>query len=419
MGMGGTMTIRGGSPLYGTAQVPAAKNSVLPLLAAALLCGGPVRLAGAPRLSDVEDCLAILRAMGCAAAWQGADIVVEGGPACCRLPAAETARMRASILFAAPLLGRLGRVETALPGGCRIGARPVDWHLDALARMGARVEWAGQRLILTAPVGLHGAELRLPGPSVGATETVLLAGCAARGRTILHGAAMEPEIADLARFLNRCGARIEGAGSGRIVIEGGRALRGAAYAPMPDRICAATLACAAASARGWVTVAGCAPALYAPVLDILEGAGCCVLRGPEAATIGCAGPLRGAGHLVTGGYPALATDAAPLVAAALLTAAGETVIEDRVFEARFGCAGGFAAMGAGVRVCGGGRTLHIAGGGRLRGACVAAQDLRGGAALVVAALGARGVSRVSGCEYIARGYPSLGAMLAALGARIG
>ena len=238
--------VRGGRPLYGTAQVPAAKNSVLPLLAASLLCGGPVRLRGVPRLSDVEGCMALLRGVGCAAAWDGGDVVVEGRAACCRLPAEETARMRASVLFAAPLLGRLGRAETALPGGCNIGARPVDWHLGALERMGARVEQAGDRLILTAPAGLRGACIRLPGPSVGATETVLLAGCAAHGPTRLQGAAREPEIVDLARFLNACGGCVRGAGSAEIVIEGGRPLHGAAFAPMPDRICASTLACAAA-----------------------------------------------------------------------------------------------------------------------------------------------------------------------------
>ena len=418
--MGGTIVVRGGRPLYGTAQVPAAKNSVLPLLAASLLCTGPVRLRGVPRLSDVEGCLALLRAAGCAAGWDGGDVVVTGRASCCRLPAGETARLRASVLFAAPLLAKLGRAETALPGGCRIGARPVDWHLAALERMGARVEQAAQRLLLTAPAGLHGAEIRLPGPSVGATETVLLAGCAARGQTRLQGAAMEPEIVDLARFLNQCGGCVRGAGTAEIVIEGGRPLHGTAYDPMPDRICASTLACAAAAARGWVTVAGCAPGLYAPVLDILEQAGCRVLRSAQSATVGCAGGLRGAGRLVTGGYPALATDAAPLVAAALLTARGQTVIEDRVFEARFGCAGGFAALGAAVRTMRGGRELWIEGAGArpLHGAQMAAGDLRGGAALVVAALAAEGESRIAGCGYIDRGYPALEQMLARLGARI-
>ena len=414
--MGGTMTVQGGCPLYGTAEVPAAKNSVLPLLAASVLCNGPVRLEQVPRLSDVEDCLSILRAVGCAAAWEGEDLAVSGPPSCCRMPLAETARMRASVLFAAPLLARLGRVETALPGGCRIGARPVDWHLMALEQMGAQVAQAGERLVLTASAGLHGTEFCLPGPSVGATETVMLAGCAARGKTLLHGAAKEPEIFDLAQFLNRCGGRVQGAGTDEITIEGPCALRGISYRPMPDRICASTLACAVAAARGWVTIAGCSPVLYAPVLDILERAGCTVVRGQDSARVGRMGTLRGAGYLVTGGYPDLATDAAPLVAAALLSAEGPTLIEDRVFEARFGCAEGFAAMGAAVKASG--RKLRVEGGGPLRGAAVTARDLRGGAALVVAALGAQGKTRIAGCEYIARGYAGLGEMLGGLGARI-
>ena len=410
------MTVEGGRPLYGTVEVPAAKNSVLPLLAASVLCSGPVRLEQVPRLSDVEDCLAILRAVGCTAVWEGEDIQVSGPPVWCRMPLEETERMRASVLFAAPLLARLGRVETALPGGCRIGARPVDWHLSALEQMGAKVSQAGQRLVLTAPAGLRGAELCLPGPSVGATETVLMAGCAARGLTILHGAAKEPEIVDLADFLNRCGGKIDGAGTDAIRIEGPCVLRGTSYRPMPDRICASTLACAAASGRGWVTIAGCSPSLYSPVLDILEGAGCTVMRGTSSATVGRMGALRGAGHLVTGGYPGLATDAAPLVAAALLSAEGKTWIQDRVFEARFGCAEGFRAMGAAAAVRG--RTLELEGGCPLHGADVTARDLRGGAALVVAALGAAGRTRIEGCEYIARGYASLGEMLSALRARI-
>ena len=413
------MKVWGGGPLYGTARVPAAKNSVLPLLAACLLCGGPVRLTGAPRLADVEESLTLLRGAGCAAGWEGGDIVVRGPAGCCRLPDAAAERMRASILFAAPLLGRLGRVETVLPGGCRLGPRPVDWHLAALEQMGAEVRWAGQRLILTAPAGLRAAELRLPRPSVGATETVLLAGCAARGVTVLHGAAREPEIADLARFLNRCGGRVEGAGTPDITIEGGRALRGTVYAPMPDRIVASTLACAAASARGWVKVDGCDPALYAPVLDVLETAGCTVRRSASSAEVGCTGRLRGAGRLVTGGYPDLATDAVPLVAAALLTAEGETLLEDRVFASRFGCAAGFAAMGADVSLEQGGRALRIRGVRRLHGAEAAAPDLRGGAALVLAALAAQGESRITGCGHIRRGYPDLGGILSSLGARMG
>ena len=214
----GRIWVMGGRPLNGTAAIPAAKNSVLPLIAAALLCRGPVRLRAVPRLSDVECSLGLLRGAGCAAHWQGADIVVAGMPSNSTLPGETAAQMRASILFCAPLLARLGRAETSLPGGCNIGARPIDLHLEGLARMGAKELDAGAgKLVLAAPGGLHGTDFTLRFPSVGATETLLLAAACARGTTVLRGAAREPEISDLADFLNRCGGRIEGAGTSTFI----------------------------------------------------------------------------------------------------------------------------------------------------------------------------------------------------------
>ena len=243
------IVVTGGWPLNGTVCVPAAKNSVLPLLAAVLLCQRPVRLRGVPRLSDVECSLALLRGAGCTAQWQGSDVALSGSPVQSTLPGQTAAQMRASILFCAPLLARLGRAETVLPGGCRIGSRPIDLHLTGLARMGVQELDAGPgRLVLLAPSGLHGAEITLRFPSVGATETLLLAAACARGRTVLRGAAREPEVADLADFLNRCGGSVEGVGSSTLVIEGRRALGGCVFSPLPDRIFASTLACAAAGA---------------------------------------------------------------------------------------------------------------------------------------------------------------------------
>ena len=177
--MGGDLIITGGMPLNGTVHIPAAKNSVLPLLAAALLCNGTVRFLQVPHLADVDTSVELLQGAGCTARWQGSDITVQGVPSTCRLAPEAAARMRASILFCAPLLARLGRVETVLPGGCRIGARPVDLHLSGLAQMGVHCREEGARLILTAPAGLHGADITLGFPSVGATETLLLAAAAA------------------------------------------------------------------------------------------------------------------------------------------------------------------------------------------------------------------------------------------------
>lgn len=417
LGMAGDWIITGGRPLQGRVEVPAAKNSVLPLLAAALLCSGPVRLQNVPRLTDVGDCLALLRGVGCTAGWQGAALAVQGQPMRTDLAPEAAGRMRASILFCAPLLARLGRVNTVLPGGCRIGARPIDLHLQGLAQMGVRqLPAAPGQLTLYAPAGLRGAEICLAFPSVGATETLLLAAATAQGQTVLHGAAKEPEIVDLAAFLNACGGCVEGAGTDTIRVQGRRCLAGCTFAPMADRIIASTLACAVAAAGGRVELAGCAPGLYAPLLEILEQMGCTVERAHDAAAISRFGALRGAGNVHTAPYPGLATDAAPLLAAVMLCAQGESSLQDRVFENRFACAGGFAALGANVRVAE--RTLYVQPAGALHGAKLTAPDLRGGAALVIAALAARGSSRLSGTEFIRRGYADLDRLLAGLGAQI-
>lgn len=417
IGMAGDFVITGGRRLFGTVQIPAAKNSVLPLLAAALLCSGTVRLKNVPRLADVEDGLALLRAAGCAAGWQGADILVCGMPRRWQLEHKAAGRMRASILFCAPLLARLGRAETVLPGGCRIGARPIDLHLEGLARMGVQYRQTERgELSLCAPHGLHGAGIHLRLASVGATETLLLAAASARGETVLTNAAKEPEIIDLASFLNHCGGCVQGAGTSTIRIRGRQILRGGSFCPVADRITASTLACACTAAGGRVELTGCAPALYAPVLETLERMGCTVERGAESAVLARFGELRCAGTVHTGVYPQLATDAAPLLAAVMLGAKGESCICDHVFEHRFGCAEGFRAMGARVRTPG--QSICVEPGGRLHGACVEAADLRGGAALVIAALAAQGNSRVTHTEFIDRGYADLAQTLSALGAQI-
>ena len=415
--MAGDWIITGRRPLQGRVVLPAAKNSVLPLLAAALLCSGPVQLDHVPRLTDVEDCLTLLRGVGCMADWQGDAVRVQGEPSWTVLAPETAGRMRASILFCAPLLARLGRAETALPGGCRIGARPIDLHLNGLAQMGVRqLSAAADRLVLVAPAGLHGAEICLGFPSVGATETLLLAAATAQGQTILHNAAREPEITDLGDFLNACGGCVEGAGTDTIRVQGRYSLTGCRFVPVADRITASTLACACAAAGGRMELAGCAPQLYAPVLEILEQMGCTVERENNAAAVSRFGRLRSIGAVCTGVYPGLATDAAPLLAAVLLNAEGPSSIEDRIFERRFACAEGFAAMGADVQVEG--RTLRVLSGRALHGASVQAPDLRGGAALVLAALAARGRSRVGNTGFIDRGYAGLAQTLAGLGAQI-
>lgn len=246
--MAGDYIITGGRPLNGTVRVPAAKNSVLPLLAASLLCSGPVRLCGVPELADVAESLALLRSAGCTAERQGADVRVDGVPGSGTLAAGPAGRMRASILFCAPLLARLGRAQTVLPGGCRIGARPIDLHLAGLVQMGACPQLEGERLLLTAPAGLHGADITLRFPSVGATETLLLAAALAQGETTLRGAAREPEIEDLAAFLNRCGGRVRVEGR-TLYAEPGGTLQGTVL-EAPDLRGGAALVIAALAAQG-------------------------------------------------------------------------------------------------------------------------------------------------------------------------
>ena len=415
------LLIRGGNRLQGEVTIQGAKNSVLPILAATILTGGSVELRRCPRLRDVEASIRILQALGCKAGWRGDMLEVDtAGMTGCDVPDALMREMRSSVIFLGAILARCGEASLTSPGGCELGPRPIDLHLEGLGRMGAKELDAGAgRLVLAAPGGLHGADITLRFPSVGATETLLLAAVCARGTTVLRGAAREPEISDLAEFLNRCGGRIEGAGTSTLRIEGRRGLSGCDFSPLPDRIFASTLACAVAAAGGRVELTGCPPALYAPVLEILEQMGCTVERGADRAEVARFGRLYGAGRVFTGVYPGLATDAAPLLAAAMLCAEGESSIEDVIFERRFGCAEGFERLGG--RVKRSGRVLSVgplpeSG---LHGAALTAPDLRGGAALVLAALAAGGKSWVEDTRHIDRGYAGLTETLAALGARIG
>ena len=284
--------------------------------------------------------------------------------------------------------------------------------------MGAHItEKDGGALEVTAPDGLAGADICLRFPSVGATETLLMAAAAARGETVLRGAAVEPEVTDLVRFLQGAGADITGVGTRVLHIRGRELLMGTQHAVCPDRITAATVLCAVAGCGGEVLLTNTCNAHLAEVLRILRRAGCMVsVSGDSSVALASSGALRAAGGWDTGVYPSFPTDAAPLMAAALLRAQGESRVTDTIFENRFACAEGFLRLGASVNVCG--RTLHVHGMDLLNGADVEAPDLRGGAALVIAALQAQGSTRVMGAEHISRGYEDIAALLAPLGARI-
>lgn len=409
--------IVGGTSLQGRCVLPAAKNSVLPILAATLLCSETVVLHRVPRTSDVHTSLQLLETLGKTPRRPPrAPLTIAPGPMLCsELPWSLAAAMRSSIFYLAPVLHKTGRVTMPMPGGCRLGPRLIDIHLEGLARMGARITWQPQTVTLTRNGVLHGADYTLRIPSVGATETLLMAAAGAQGASVLRGAACEPEVKDLADFLNRCGADIHGAGTPIIRVRGTPELGGCAFTPLPDRIIGATLACAAASAGGRVELPNARADEMQDILQLLERAGCRVER-QNGVCIQAEGGLQGVGKICTGAWPGFATDNAPLLAAAMLRAEGTTEICDTLFEKRFACAAQFAAMGAEVQVKG--RTLCIAGRQTLHGAECYAPDLRGGAALVLAALAARGESRISGLEYLDRGYGDFTGILAGIGARI-
>lgn len=407
--------------LKGALQVPSAKNSVLPLLAAALLCDGPVRLRRVPALADVTAACGILTDLGRPALWQGADLVLEANPLRSSvLPAQWMERMRSGVFFLAPVLAATGCVEFCMPGGCDLGARPVDIHLEGLRRMGAVCETRECGTILRAPQGLHGCNFAMRLPSVGATETLLMAATAAQGVTRLDNAAVEPEVLDLARFINACGGCVRQLPGRRFVIRGVGRLHGGDFTPAADRIWCATVLCAVAGCTGEVELTGIEPALLSGLPQLLRCAGCQVETQPDAIRLCCRGRLQGLGTVRTAPFPGFATDMAPLLAAAMLRAKGYTTVCDTIFTHRFACAAGFARLNAPVKLAANALTVGSDADApvSLQAAELQAQDLRGGAALVIAALQAEGESRLHGIGYIRRGYADLPGALNALGAQI-
>lgn len=414
-----SIIVDGPARLSGSVSVPGAKNSVLPILAASLLCAGPVVLRNVPRLSDVEAALEIHASLGCTAVLRGHTVTLcADGMRDGDIPHVLAARMRSSVFYLAPLLARTGRAALTAPGGCNLGPRPVDIHVDGLCAMGARVvHESGGASALTAPRGLHGADYTLRFPSVGATETLLMAACAARGVTVLRGAALEPEIVDLARFLRSAGADVTGEGTRCITVRGRGALLGTQYDVCADRIVAATVLCAAAACGGEVIVDGCPARHLETLASLLRRAGCAVAAlGPDSVALSSDGALRGIGLVQTGVYPGFPTDMAPLLGAAVLCADGISVVRDTIFPNRFSCAKGFAAFGA--RCGAAGESLVVSGVGALSGARASAPDLRGGAALVIAAMNAHGESVIDQAHHIERGYEDIAALFTPLGAHL-
>lgn len=409
--------IEGGARLGGTVRIQGAKNSALPVLAATLIGAGKSVIHNCPRLSDVDAAVRILRKLGCKTKREGDTVEVDSTELSCdAIPDDLMREMRSSCVFMGAILARCGSARLSFPGGCELGPRPIDLHLSSLRKLGAVIEESHGYLDCRVEGVLQGCEISLPIPSVGATENIMLAACAAEGRTVVRNAAREPEISDLADFINACGGQIAGAGESTLVIEGRSDFHGAEHRVVPDRIVAATYMAAAAVTGGHVTLTDiCLPHLE-PVLPSFIEAGCeldcttdrLILRAPER--------LRAVKTVRTMAYPGFPTDAQPPVMAMTLTADGTSMFVENIFENRYKHVGELLRMGANIKVEG--KVAVVEGVTGLTGAPVMAGDLRGGAALVIAALEADGITWVDGVKHIDRGYESMETVLAGLGADI-
>jgi UDP-N-acetylglucosamine 1-carboxyvinyltransferase len=396
--------------------VQGAKNSVLPILAATLLTGGQVELRGCPRLRDVDASIRILKALGCGAHWEGDSLLADtAGLNSCTVSDILMREMRSSAIFLGAVLARCGEAKMSYPGGCELGPRPIDLHLAGLRDLGAEIQDSGGVLRCKASC-LRGRELILSLPSVGATENLMLAACGAEGVTTISNAAREPEIVDLQEFLNACGAGVSGAGTSTVTIEGRRPLHGCAYQIMPDRIVAATYLCAAASAGGEIYLRNAREGQLATVAAALREAGCAIRTDQKGMRCICRERLRSVRPVRTAPYPGFPTDAQAVLMAALLRSRGATVFEETIFENRYRHVDELVRMGADIRVMG--RVAVVTGAEVLHGAPVRCTDLRGGAALCVAALAAEGETSIAEIGHIDRGYECIERDLKTLGAEI-
>lgn len=412
------IVIYGGRQLDGKVTLQGSKNSALPILAATLVIDGISVIHNCPELTDISAALKILRHLGCKTKREGHTVTVDARSVNrFDIPEDLMREMRSSIVFLGALLARSGRGCVSPPGGCEIGLRPIDLHLSAFRRMGVDIEEKSGRLECLARNGIRSSHISLSFPSVGATENIMLASMAAKGDTVITNAAREPEIVDLANFLNRCGARIRGAGQSVIHITPVRKLFSAEHGIIPDRIVASTYMACAASAGGAIAVDGVVKEHIVPVTHVFETAGCAVSFNGREMTIRAPYRPSRIRYLRTMPYPGFPTDSQAIVMAMLATAKGTSIITEKIFENRFRHVPELIKMGADIRVENGCVAI-VEGVERLNGASVNATDLRGGCALAVAALGAQGETQIGEIHHIDRGCERLEAGLVRLGADV-
>jgi len=409
--------VQGGVALLGKVSIQGSKNAALPILAATLLTRETSCITNCPKITDVHNMVNLLRSLGAAVSWEKNGIRVNtenvrSGD----MPAEAVKGMRSSLCLLGALLARCGEVTMEYPGGCMIGARPIDLHISSLQKMG--VEFREEQGLLYAKAKcLHGADITLPIASVGTTENIILAAVAAEGDTGITGAAKEPEVEALCRYLELCGAQIDGIGTSNLVIKGGRKLYGADYRVPEDRIVAGTYLFGAMVTRGCVFLENAPVQQMQEVLKVAQEMGTKCDITPHGIYVQAPKKLKAVPRIETAPYPGFPTDLQSMALVANMIADGNCHIEENLFENRFHIVEYLNQMGARIRVSGT-KSVETEGVERVYGSTLKAQDLRGGAALVLAALAAEGESVITGCSYIYRGYENICKDLRELGARV-
>lgn len=414
--------ITGGRQLYGQINIQGSKNAALPILAAALLHKGVTRLEGCPRISDVSDMLSLLECMGCLVVWEDDLLSIDGtNISSCSLLCSQAKKTRSSVLLLGALLGRIRCAEISYPGGCSIGVRPIDFHLDALRKMKVQVqpmnmeteEGGNERYLSCSTAGICGSEINLPFPSVGATENIILAAVLAEGTTVIQNAAREPEITTLANFLNAAGARILGAGEPCITIQGVISLYDTTYRIPEDRIVAGTYLAAVAAAGGEAELTGIDGTELLDVIEVLRSMNCKIYQEGRRLFIQRKGILKTINELKTKPYPGFPTDLQSQFMVLMSLADGKSQITETIFEDRFLIADTLINMGADIVI--NDNVAIVQGVSLLHGVNARVTDLRGGAALVLAGLAAKGNTVLEDITYVERGYEDICRDLSALG----
>lgn len=409
--------IEGGNKLSGEIEIQGSKNSALPILSATLLVKGKTVIHNCPYLSDVNAAIKILNNLGCRCKREGSTVMVDATSVKCdTIPVDLMREMRSSVVFLGAVLSRCGRATVSAPGGCELGPRPIDLHLKALKEIGYDITEKNGEIACKRAKSAKTRIIDLSFPSVGATENIILASCLLDGVTVVKGAAREPEIKDLANFINACGGKILGAGNSTIQIVGVGSLHSAEYTVMPDRIVTATYLSAAAITGGEISIIGAQYTDMTEVIRVYKNAGCSLFLDRNKISLIPPYQLKGVRFVRSKVYPGFPTDAGPTLVAMLTKANGPSKFQENIFESRFKYIEQLKRFGARIDVKN--NIAFVGGNSNLSAANVSCTDLRGGAALLVAALSAEGKSVIDNIHHIDRGYERIEDLLKSIGAKI-